>query len=308
VTSGTNGEGLSHGRRRLGKTGLVVSPIAWGMWRFRGADVNAARGLVDAALESGIDLFDTADIYGSGPGGAFGAAETLLGRVFAEAPALRERMVLASKGGIEPGTPYNSSADYLERACEASLQRLGVEQLDLYQIHRPDSLTHPAEAARALTRLRDAGKIAEAGVSNYRPAEVTALAAHLPFPLASIQPEFSPLTIAPVYDGVLDQAMQLDIGVLAWSPLAGGRLGERAGDDPRTAAVAAALDKLAAAHGVSRAVAAYAWIMAHPSGAIPIVGSQRPERIGEAAAAAAVRLSRAEWYQVLVAARGEPLP
>jgi predicted oxidoreductase len=298
---------MSSARPSLGRSSLVVTPLAWGMWRFKGDDLAAAQARVEAALAAGIGLFDTADVYGPDNGEPFGAAEALLGRVFAAAPHLRGRMVLATKGGIEIGVPYNSSADYLERACEASLKRMGVERIDLYQIHRPDTLAHPAGVARALERLRAAGKIAEAGVSNHTPAQVRALAAHLPFPLASIQPEFSPLAIESVGDGVLDQAMEMNLGVLAWSPLAGGRLGDREGD-ARALAVRRALDILAEARGVGREAIAYAWVMAHPARPIPIVGSQRPERIAAAAQALTVTLSRAEWYAVLVAARGEPLP
>jgi predicted oxidoreductase len=277
------------------------------MWRFKGDDLTAAQARVETALAAGINLFDTADIYGPDNGEPFGAAEALLGRVFAAAPGLRERMVLATKGGIEMGVPYNSSAEYLERACEASLKRLGVERIDLYQIHRPDSLAHPAEVARALDQLRAAGKVAEVGVSNYSPSQVRSLVAHLPFPLASIQPEFSPLAIEPLSDGVLDQAAELDLGVLAWSPLAGGRLVNAPGD-ARAQAVRQALDALAGPRGVSREAVAYAWIMAHPSRPIPIVGTQRPERIAQAAEALNLTLDRAEWYGVLVASRGEPLP
>jgi predicted oxidoreductase len=293
-------------RRKLGKTNLEVSPLAWGMWRFAGEDLDAATARVEAALNAGINFFDTADIYGVGDGG-FGAAEALLGRVFARAPSLRQGIVLATKGGIEMGVPYNSSAAYLVAACEASLKRLGVERVELYQIHRPDSLAHPAEVASAFERLRAAGKIAEAGVSNYTPPQVAALRAHLPFDLASTQPEFSALTIAPISDGVLDQAMQHGMAVMAWSPLGGGRLGG-ASDDARVNAVATALDEIAARQGVSRASVAYAWIMAHPSGAIPIVGSQQPERIAQSVEALKVSLSRAEWYAVLTASRGERLP
>jgi predicted oxidoreductase len=277
------------------------------MWRFRGDDLDVARGLVEAALDAGIDFFDTADIYGPDNGEPFGAAEALLGRVFQAAPDLRNRIVLATKGGIEMGTPYNSSADYLVAACEASLRRLCVERIDLYQIHRPDTLAHPAEVAGALERLRAAGKIAEAGVSNYSAAQAAALIAHLPFPLASIQPEFSPLRIEPVSDGVLDQAVELGLGVMAWSPLGGGALGGIPLEQ-RALAVTGALDTIAQEHGVSRAAIAYAWIMSHPAKPIPIVGSQRPERIAASVEALTVNLSRAEWYAVLAAARGVPLP
>lgn len=292
----------------LGSTGIAVSGLAWGMWRFAGTDLAAAEARVNAALQAGITLFDTADIYGPDNGEAFGAAEALLGRVLARAPGLRRLMVLATKGGIEMGTPYNSSAEYLIQACEASLKRLGTESVDLYQIHRPDVLAHPQEIARALTHLRDGGKIRAAGVSNYTPAQTAALQAYLPFPLASHQPEFSPLAIAPLTDGVLDQALAHGMAVLAWSPLGQGRLGAASSNDARSSAVIAALDAIAARNDAPRSAAAYAWIMAHPARPIPIIGSQQPERIAQAARAYDVRLSRADWYAVLTAARGEKLP
>lgn len=298
--------GLSHVRRALGKSGLVLPEIGWGMWRLRGGSVREAREKVDTAIETGLTLFDTADIYGPDNGEAFGAAEALLGRVLAEAPNLRERIILATKGGIEIGAPYNASAAYLVAACESSLRRLGVERVDLYQVHRPDTLAHPAETAKALDTLRRAGKIAEAGVSNFAPAQVVALQAHLPFQLASVQPEFSPLAIEPVSNGVLDQAMEKDLAVLAWSPLGGGRL--MAPTDPRAQAVNRALASVGDRFGVGISAAALAWIMAHPAAPMPIVGSQTPARIREAADALKVTFTRADWYAVLVASRGEKLP
>ncbi len=290
--------------RMLG--GQTVSPIAWGMWRFRGDDVRAARERVEAALAAGITLFDTADIYGPDNGEAFGAAEALLGRVFAQAPGLRQRMVLASKGGIVIGTPYDSSAAYIGSAIDASLRRLGVDHIDLWQVHRPDILTHPAELAKALDDAVRAGKIGAVGVSNFTTHQIDALMRLLDVPLAATQPEFSPLCLTPVEDGQLDQAMANGLAVLAWSPLGGGRIASPTSERERT--VAAALDAVAAAHAVSRTAAAYSWIMAHPAGVIPIVGSQQPARIAEAADALNVRWTRADWYAVLVAARGVPLP
>ena len=287
--------------RPLGKSGLSVSPIAWGMWRFHGDDVAAAQGLVEAALDAGITLFDTADIYGVDTEG-FGAAEALLGRVLAAAPALRGQMVLATKGGIVPGTPYDSSPDYLRRALDASLGRLGVEQVDLWQIHRPDLLAHPQETARVLEDMVASGKARAIGVSNFTPAQVSALTSFLTVPLASTQPEFSALHLDPLRDGTLDQAMALDLAVLAWSPLGGGRLGG-ASD-----AAGALLATHGERHGVSAAAAAYSWIMAHPARPIPIVGSQQKTRIAEAADAFRVGWTRAEWYAVLQAAMGERLP
>lgn len=284
----------------------MVSSLAWGMWRFAGDDVKAAERRIQAALEAGVTLFDTADVYGPDNGEAFGAAEALLGQVLKASPSLRDRMLIATKGGIIPGVPYDSSPAYMASAIDASLERMGVETVALWQVHRPDLLTHPAETARALEAAHAAGKIQAVGLSNHTAAQVEALAAHLKLPIVSIQPEFSPLAYAPLFDGVLDQAMARGLAVLAWSPLGGGRLGE-----PRTErerAVAAALDEKARESGVSRAAAAYSWIMAHPSRPIPIVGSQRPERIAEIPDAFRPRWTRSEWYQVLAAAMGEPLP
>lgn len=292
--------------RPLGKSGLSVLPIAWGMWRFAGVGPDEGRKLVEAALAVGVTLFDTADIYGFDGSGGFGEAEALLGRVFADEPELRERMVLATKGGIIPPVPYDSGRDYLAAALDASLRRLGQEQVDLYQVHRPDVLAHPQEVARTLEDMVASGKVRAVGVSNYTLAQTRALAALIDLPLASIQPEFSPLALEPMTDGLLDLAMERDLAVLAWSPLGGGRLGTP--QDDRARAVAAALDTVANAAGVSRAAAAYAWIMAHPARPIPIVGTQNAARIAELADAYKVRFTRATWYDVLVASRGEKLP
>ena len=292
---------------RLGATGPTISPIAWGMWRFWGDDLASAQRRVEAALDAGATLLDTADIYGLSEGG-WGVSETLLGKVLAASPGLRHRMVLATKGGIVVGAPYDSSPAYLTAAVDASLRRLNVDRIDLYQIHRPDLLAHPADVAATLAALRDAGKIAEVGVSNHTTAQVAALQDHLPFPIAAIQIECSPLAIQPIVDGTLDQAMALGMAVLAWSPLGGGRLGDAATTDPRDLAVRAALDAVAARLGVSRAVAAYRWIMTHPARIVPIVGSQQPARIAEAFDAVAHPMPRADWYAILTAARGEPLP
>ena len=293
--------------RQLGQSGIAVSALAWGMWRFKGGDVRQAASLVRAALESGITLFDTADVYGPDNGEPFGAAEELLGRTLQAEPGLRSRIVLATKGGISLGVPYDSSAASLVAACEASLRRLNTERVELYQIHRPDILAHPEEVAGAFDRLRQSGKIAAAGVSNYTPAQTEALLRFMPFPLATIQPELSALAIGPTEDGTLDLAMRERLGVLAWSALGGGRLAQDAAD-PHAQAVAASLDGVAQRCGASRTAVAYAWLMAHPAAPGPIVGSQTPERIRESAQALEVQMTRAEWYGIYAASRGAPLP
>jgi predicted oxidoreductase len=293
--------------RALGVSGIVVGPLAWGMWRLQGAEVSAADRLVRTALDVGFSLFDTADIYGFDGNTGFGAAEALLGRVLEADPVLRSRFTLSSKGGIIPGTPYNSTAEYLVSACEASLRRLRTDHIDLYQIHRPDILAHPEEVASALSRLREAGKIRAAGVSNYSVSQTRALQSFLPFPLVSHQPEFSALHIEPLGDGVLDQAIELRMAVLAWSPLGGGRLAG-AGEDARARAVIGVLDRIAVRDAVPRTAIALAWVLAHPSHPIALIGTQQADRIREAARALEVRLTRPDWYAVLTASRQAKLP
>ncbi|MEO1044303.1 MAG: aldo/keto reductase [Pseudomonadota bacterium] len=279
--------------------------MAWGMWRFAGQGVEQAQHLVETALDSDITLFDTADIYGFGEQG-FGAAEELLGQVFALNPSLRQRMVLASKGGITPPVPYDSSRDYLDKALNASLRRLNVDYLDLYQIHRPDILTHPQELAITLDSMVASGRVRAIGVSNFTTAQINALREFLNAPLVTTQPEFSPLHLQPIEDGQLDQAMQHRIAVLAWSPIAGGRLIQ-----PKTAheqEVTAALQSIADDQNVSVAAAAMGWLMAHPAKVIPIIGSQNAKRIADVTRALSMQWTRDQWYDVLVASRGEPLP
>ena len=278
------------------------------MWRLAedGRSAAEAAKLVHAALEAGITLLDTADIYGFDGKSGFGDAEALLGEVLAAEPALRGRMVLASKGGIIPPLPYDQSAEYLTAALEATLRRLQTETIDLYQIHRPDILAHPQEVARVLDDALSAGKIRSIGVSNFTQAQTAALNHFLDHKLVSTQPEISPLRIDCFENGELDQAMMLGLTPLAWSPLGGGRLVNP--DSTRDSAVAAELDRIAEEQGVSRSVAAYGWLMAHPAGIVPIIGSQQPERIAEGSSALGMRWTRQDWYAVLVAARGVHLP
>jgi predicted oxidoreductase len=294
--------------RQLGSSGIAISPIAWGMWRLAEGGRSAAEAarLVHAALDSGITLLDTADIYGFNGDGGFGDAEALLGDVLAAEPGLRGRMVLATKGGIMPPLPYDQSSDYLRSAIDASLVRLKTDSVDLWQIHRPDILAHPQEVARVLDDAVASGKVRTLGVSNFTQAQIAALNHFLGHKLVSTQPEISPLRIDCFENGELDQAMQLGLTPMAWSPLGGGRIA--GADSPRDKAVIAELDRVAADKGISRAVAAYSWLLAHPAGIVPIIGSQQAERIAEGAAALNVQWTRTDWYSVLVAARGERLP
>ncbi len=292
--------------RIIGESRFEVGPLSYGLWRFTTPDLDHAQRLIETALEAGMNLMDCADVYGFDWGGTgFGTVEELLGRVLARAPGLRDRMVLATKGGIRPPIPYDSGPEALRGACEDSLRRLGVDVIDLYQIHRPDMFTHPAEVAATLTGLRKDGKIVEVGLSNHTPAQVAALQAHLDFPIATTQPEFSAAHLDPLRDGTFDQAMELGIVPLAWSPLAGGRLAT--GVDVRPELVAT-LDDLAGREGVDRATIALAFVLAHPSAPVCIVGTQTPERITGSLAALHVTLRRQDVYDIIEASEGVPLP
>lgn len=300
-------------QRTLGTTGISVGAIAFGCWRFGGVDVATARERIETALACGMTLVDTADVYGLDNDCPWGAAEDLLGQVLADAPALRAQIVLATKGGIHLGplhqgrdglgVPYESGPAWIRHACEQSLRRLRTDVIDLYQIHRPDLLEHPARVAEGLQGLLDAGLVRHVGVSNHSAAQFAALQAHLGgTKLQTTQPELSLAHLDPIDDGVLDQAMQHGVTPLAWSPLGGGRL---VNDPPL--ALAPVLDELAVSHGTTRTGIALAFLLAHPAGVIPIAGSGRPERIREAAAAASVTLDKAECYR-LIAAAGRHLP
>ena len=302
-------------QRALGTTGITVGAIAFGCWRFGGADLATATRRIETALDCGMTLIDTADVYGLDNNCPWGAAEALLGDVLAASPTLRSRMILATKGsiqlerGIGRGVPYDASAAHINAACDASLTRLRTDVIDLYQIHRPDLLAHPADTAEALAALVRAGKVRHVGVSNYTAAQVSALRAHLPddVPLRTVQPEFSVTHLDPIDDGVLDQAMELGLTPLAWSPLGGGSVVSDDPADATTTTVRSLLDELAEKHDATRTQIALAFVLAHPAKVIPIIGTGNPDRIRESAKAAGVALAKDDCYR-LIAAAGRNLP
>ena len=295
--------------RRLGRAGPEVGALAFGCWRFTHEDPAEAQRVLEAALDVGMNLVDTADVYGLDWGGSgFGANEEALGRVLRASPGLRDRMVLATKGGIHPPVPYDSSARALRTACEASLRRLATDVIDLYQIHRPDLFTHPAEVADTLVALRDEGKVREVGVSNYTVWQYDALAAALAergMTIATTQPEYSAAALGPLRDGTFDRCLRDGVLPLAWSPLAGGRLVLGEGVPAELVAV---LDELAEREGTDRAAVAVAFVLAHPARPVAILGSQEPTRLRAATAALSVRLDRSDCYRIVEASDGEPLP
>ncbi len=304
---------LSTAPRTLGRSSFKVGPIAYGCWRFAGTDAATAQAKIETALECGMTLIDTADIYGVDGGGQFGDSEALLGDVFKAAPSLRERMVLASKGGIVLGVPYNSTKAYLTAAVEASLTRMNVETIDLYQIHRPDLLTPVAELADALTALRNAGKIREVGLSNQSCSQFRALQAHLDFRLISQQPEFSAWHQDALWDGTLDLSQEFGIATLAWSPLGRGMLATGKPEDGLQEIVCfekvmAVLQRLADREETTTSNIALAFTLAHPANVTPIIGTQSLDRIRESADATKVKLTRRDWYDIVEARQGAPMP
>lgn len=286
--------------------GRPIGRLGFGCWRLTTASTADATRLVEGALDLGCTLVDTADVYGLDWGGSgWGSCEERLGAVLAARPALRDRMILATKGGIIPGVPYDSSPTALTAACEASLRRLGVDHVDLYMVHRPDMLTHPSDVAETLLRLRERGLIGAIGLSNHTAAQVAAVQAHLGEPVAAIQPEYSAASTGALRDGTLDQAMQHRAAVLAWSPLAGGRLVSGEAIRPE---LLATLDRIAGEHATTRTVVALAFVLGHPSRPVALLGTQRLDRIAEAVAAVELHLDRAESYAIIQASEGAALP
>lgn len=295
---------VSSAPRKIGND--TCGPLAFGCWRLTDPDISKAQELLETALEAGMTLIDTADVYGLDYGGAgFGDSETILGKALAQAPSLRNEYLIATKGGILPPLPYDSSKKYLTQACDDSLRRLGIDTIDLYQIHRPDVFTHPSELAETLEGFREAGKIRHIGVSNFTPDQHTALGQHLSEPLATNQPEFSAATLAPMKDGTFDLCMAQGVTPLAWSPLAGGRLATGEGVSAELTAV---LDRLAQRENTDRTAVALAFVLAHPSSPVAIVGTTRPERIKASTKAFDVKLDRNDCYDIIAASQGFPLP
>jgi predicted oxidoreductase len=290
--------------RKLGI--FECTPLAFGMWRSVTANVAEAQRVLEVALNAGMNLIDTANVYGMNHGGrGFGTVEEILGQVLKVSPGLRDRMILVTKGGIIPGVPYDSSPEALRKACEESLQRLGVETIDIYLIHRPDQFTHPASVADTLVELQKEGKIREFGVSNYTAAQYDALSSELAkrgATLVTNQVEFSAKCTTPMIDGTFECCYRHRITPMAWSPLAKGAI-----ISDTESALVEQLDLLASREGVSRAAIALAFVLSHPSRPVTIIGSQNEKNIIDATTALKVKLDRKDIYCVL-RATGMNLP
>lgn len=287
---------------------LSLSPIVAGLWRLTEwqMDVRQRVQWIEQALELGITSFDHADIYGDY------RAETLFGEALKSAPALRGRMQLVTKCGIRLRSAqrpyqvnhYDTSATYVRAQVEQSLINLGTDRLDLVLIHRPDYLMDAAELAETFSTLTREGKVAHWGVSNHTTSQFALLNQH--YPLATNQIELSPLMLDALDDGTLDQAQQLGLRPMIWSPLGGGRL--FTGKDAQAVRVREEMTSIAARLGTSLATLAYAWILHHPSRSRPITGTGRIEGLREAVAALDVHIGGEDWYAIWTANKGHPVP
>ena len=241
---------------------------------------------IHAALDAGVTLIDTADAYHIGAD-EVGHNETLIARALASYGGDTSNVLIATKGGhLRPGDgswTLNGSPDYLKKACDASLKRLGVDAIGLYQFHRPDPATPYAESIGAIRDLLDAGKIRLAGISNANPDQIRLANQILGGRLVSVQNQFSPAFRSS--EPELALCAELGIAFLPWSPLGGissaGDLGTRF----------AAFADVARARGVSPQQVCLAWLLAKAPVVIPIPGSSRPETIRDSAAAADLKLT-----------------
>ena len=308
----------------IGRSSLVSTRLAFGCWRLVGTwdpkqvtperEATGRRAVV-AAYEAGYTLFDNADIY------CAGVCESVFGQAMREVGGMRERVVVATKCGIRfagdptPDAPgrYDFSPEYIIRSCEGSLKRMNVETIDLYQLHRPDLLMDPPAVAGAFDKLRAAGKVREFGVSNFSPSQLIVLQQCCPMPLVVNQVEIHLGRLDAFNDGTLDQCLTQKVTPMAWSPLGGGTLFEKPHADPGTPkrkvpGLPQAIEQVAREIGHSPGVVALAWLLKHPARIMPIIGSMDHGRIAEFTRADSAELSREQWYRLLIAARGEPMP
>ena len=299
-------------RSKLTAQGPEFSRMVYGTWRLLDTQPTAQEinKRLHVCLDLGITTIDTAEIYGRY------AVEERLGAALALSPGLRDKLEIVTKAGIYVPCPqhperrtahYDATGPRLSQSLEKSLRLLGTDHVELFLVHRPDWLTRADDTAAGLNQLLRSGKIRSAGVSNYSASQFDLLNAQMEQPLVTNQIEFHLLNPEPINDGTLHQCEKLGVLPMAWSPLAGGRLFDPS--HPAAARLAAAATSLSARyHGATLEQLAYAWIMAHPSGPLPVIGTNKLERIQSAAKADCIVLEREDWYALWEAAQGRKIP
>ena len=307
-----------------------VGPLVYGCMALGGdwaggpvteADIAHAHAAVEAALDIGIQLFDHADIYRRGK------AETVFGELLKRDAGLRARVRLQSKCGIRFADDthvgrYDLSAEHIEASVNGILQRLAVERIDILLLHRPDALMEPAEVAHAFGRLKAAGKVSHLGVSNMHAGQMRWLQSALSEPLVVNQLELSLAKLDAIdvgttfngpqaatrpggiaWAGTLEYAQQQGVQLQAWGSLAQGRF-----NDPAASNAAQVVHEIAEAHRTTANAVLLAWLLRHPAGIQPVIGSGNPQRIRDCGDATRMQLSRDDWYRLYVTARGQALP
>ena len=273
---------------------IEVGAVGLGLMTFDQTGAQPREQLLDtvrAALDAGVTLFDTADAYGPGDkgAGAQGENERLVASLLDEL-GVRDRVLLATKGGhvrTDSGRwDLDSSPDHLRRAVDDSLQRLGVEQLALWQHHRPDPQVEYADVVGTMAEIADSGKVARIGLSNADPDQIRLAHKELGDRLVSVQNQFSPAFRSSRPE--IDVCEELGLAFLPWSPLGGlSNAKELAEQHP-------AFAEIASARGVSAQQVALAWELAQSPVVIPIPGAKRPQSIRDSAAAADLELTDEE--------------
>ena len=282
--------------KRLPLSDFDISAVVYGLMRSNEA-ADTLRERLAVCLEVGMTTLDHADIYGGYRN------EALLGEVFREAPGLRDSFEVVTKCGIQapwgerdalPVKHYDTSRNYIHAQVDRSLAKLGTDHVDLLLIHRPDPFMDAAETGRALDEVVASGKVRAVGVSNFRPWDMSLLQSATAQPLVVNQIEASLAHTKPFTNGDLAFAQEHGVVPMAWSPLGGGKLSWEG-----------ALAEMALAKAVMPGQLALAFLLAHPANILPVIGTNRAERIAEAAAAVGVELTRVEWFQLFEAANGE---
>ncbi len=287
---------------------LEFSRLVYGMWRL-GDDSDTSADHVEAKIQScldqGITTFDQADIYGGY------AAEAVLGAAMRAYPGLRQRMEIVTKCDIVAPVGrysgakvkyYDTSRAHILQSVDTSLSEMAIDHIDLLLIHRPDPLMDHHETGAALDEVVTSGKVRAVGVSNFRPWDWTLLQSAMKTKLVTNQIEISLGEISPFTNGDLAFHQQHGQPVMAWSPLGGGML--MAGNPP----VGVVADEIAQEFGVDRAAVAVAFLLAHPAGILPVLGTNNLERIKRISDALKVNLDRESWFRLYEAALGHEVP
>lgn len=287
-----------------------ISQVVAGCMRAADAQMEGEKFLrfVEECMDMGVTTFDHAPVYGGY------TCEKLFGdAILRKRPELRKDMQIVTKTGIVlPGKNgnktiyYESSREEIFREMEASLENLGTDYIDILLVHRPDVLADPAETAEALDTLVKEGKVRYIGVSNFLPSQVEMLQSYMKNKIVINQMELSVKTTENYFNGVTDDAFTRRMPLMAWSPLGGGSVFN--GEDEQSMRLRATLGEIAKAHDTTIDTVMYAWLFVHPVCIAAITGTMNTKRVKKAVEALDMKLSYDEWYQILEASRGFPVP